>query len=241
MIGTVPSLADLQRFKTTQPGNIEAIIQPLYDHVLYPAAGVVSLQPFSVKLGDGQSTEPGAVTGTVKTLGDTNMQAANQLPRFEAQLIDSIEVELYPGGSVSGSTVYNSASAGTVVTTVPTAAQIAAINDIQAFRNGGRFSFVIQNKPYLDVAPLRRLPASNQPEIRGISSVYNTNTTVAGSVQAASLQFDGRPFFLDVPLALFEQQTFQVTLSWGTAQALPSGNPGRVGVYLNGVKYRTAQ
>ena len=75
-----------QKYGVNRQGSVEAINQPLYDFQTYPVAGATSFTFFQEPIG--QSS---------KTLVDTNMESAGQLPRPKEFLIDSIEVHLYPG------------------------------------------------------------------------------------------------------------------------------------------------
>ena len=57
----------------------DVIVEPLYDSVLYPAAGATLLSFFILPLGQGVSVFQTAAGVLPKTYADTNMQLAGQL------------------------------------------------------------------------------------------------------------------------------------------------------------------
>src|SRR6516225_6768164 len=81
---TVPTRAQLSKYSVNRPGW-EAIRQSLYDYQAYPALGATFLAFFTLPVGQGG-----------KTLSDTNMNLAGQLPKNQEFLIQSVEVLLYP-------------------------------------------------------------------------------------------------------------------------------------------------
>jgi hypothetical protein len=70
-------------------------------------------------------------------------------------------------------------------------------------------------------------------------------SSAAASLQSriAHAYWCGRPYLLDpAAIELIENQNFEVTLNWPEGvQALPSGNPGRLVVVLDGFLYRRPQ
>ena len=81
----VPSLAELEKFNVNRSGEFEAIRQSIYDTQVYAQAGQTSLTFFQSPLGQ-----------LGKTLADTNLELAGQLPNPKMQLVQSIEVLFYP-------------------------------------------------------------------------------------------------------------------------------------------------
>lgn len=215
---TIPSRQNLAKYNVNRPGW-EAIRQSLYDFQAYAAAGQSTLTFFAVP--NGQSS---------KTLSDTNMTLAGQLPAAQEFLVNSIEVVFFPTVPVVAAD--NPAAQG--------AKAIANIvNDVYKFYRTGNLTFTIGSKPYLQEAPLGRFPAKTQFKIDGA-------TALAGEVADAQArifyaQSIGRPYLLSpADLRLTSSQNFSVSLNWPEGvQAIT--NPGRVGVILDGILYRRSQ
>lgn len=219
--GRVPTRAELSRYSVNRQGW-EAIKQTLYDYQAYAAAGQSQLTFFAVPVGGG---------ATPKTLTDTNMTLAGQLPKNQEFLIQSIEVWFSP-------------TTPTVAAQMPAAfgAQAAALiaNDAYIVGRSGNLNLTIGSKPYLQEAPLGRFPQKAYFDVAGALS----DVTTAGASLQNRLAFGkwtGRPYLLDpVPLLLPENQNFVVTLNWPEGvQAIT--NPGRIGVILDGILYRRSQ
>lgn len=214
----VPNRAQLSKYSVNREGW-EAIRQSLYDYQVYAAAGQSQLSFFTSPLG-----------GT-RTLTDTNMTLAGQLPKNQEFLIQSIEVFFSP-------------TTPTVVAQMPAAFGAAAIaqvvNDAYIVGRGGNLVLTIGSKPYLQEAPLGRFP---QKASFGVEGAASDTSTAGASLQARIVfgKWQGRPYLLDpAPLLLPENQNFSVALSWPEGvQAIT--NPGRIGVILDGILYRRSQ
>lgn len=215
----VPTRAELSKYSVNRPGW-EAIKQSLYDYQAYAAAGQTNLTFFALPVG--QSS---------KTLSDTNMTLAGQLPKNQEFLIQSIEVFFSP-------------TTPTVAAQMPAAfgAQAIAqiINDSYIVGRAGNLTLTIGSKPYLQEAPLGRFP---QKAAFTVDGALADVTTAGASLQSrlAFGQWRGRPYLLDpAPLLLPENQNFSVSLAWPEGvQAIT--NPGRIGVILDGILYRRSQ
>lgn len=215
----VPTRAQLSKYSVNRPGW-EAIKQSLYDYQAYAAAGQTNLTFFALPVG--QSS---------KTLSDTNMTLAGQLPKNQEFLIQSIEVFFSP-------------TTPTVAAQMPAAfgAQAIAqiINDSYIVGRAGNLTLTIGSKPYLQEAPLGRFP---QKAAFTVDGALADVTSAGASLQSrlAFGQWRGRPYLLDpAPLLLPENQNFSVSLAWPEGvQAIT--NPGRIGVILDGILYRRSQ
>lgn len=215
----VPTRAQLSKYSVNRPGW-EAIKQSLYDYQAYAAAGQTNLTFFALPVG--QSS---------KTLSDTNMTLAGQLPKNQEFLIQSIEVFFSP-------------TRPSVAAQMPAAfgAQAIAqiVNDSYIVGAGGNLTLTIGSKPYLQEAPLGRFPQKAAFTVEGALADV---TTAGASLQSriAFGQWRGRPYLLDpAPLLLPENQNFSVSLAWPEGvQAIT--NPGRIGVILDGILYRRSQ
>jgi hypothetical protein len=215
----VPTRAQLSKFSVNRPGW-EAVRQSLYDFTAYAAAGQTSLSFFQQPVG--QSS---------KTLSDTNMTLAGQLPKNQEFLVQSIEVQFFP-------------TTPTVAAAMPSffgaeAAQVL-INDVYIVGRSGNVNLTIGSKPYLQEAPIGKFP----PKTHMCVDAALADATTAGAALQTRTGFAywaGRPYVLDpAALLLPENQNFSVTLSWPEGvQAI--SNPGRIGVILDGILYRRSQ
>src|SRR5512144_3455378 len=105
----MPSAADFNARRVTNPDQSEVYRQRLYDYQLYATAGVTQLTFFSNPVGQGLTSAPGATAGTPKTYADTNLNVSNTLPSGMAFLIESIEVPFW-AGSVSTANTFTPAN-----------------------------------------------------------------------------------------------------------------------------------
>lgn len=212
----IPNLADVRTYKVRQSGNVEAIGWSLYDFGTpvgspnYAQAGQTSLSFFQSPVGQNS-----------KTLDDTNMQLAGQLPSGQAFLIESIEIVLLP--------LYN------VWQDVAAAVVPAMANDVYKFARSGNLTLTIGNKQYVQDAPLGKFPPKTR--VANAAAVATTDTTE--TVYCDYAQMSGRPYVLRSPFLLESSQSFALTLNWASAVALSAA--ARVGVVLEGVLYRDVQ
>lgn len=218
-MANVPSKAELSKYAVNRPGW-EVIRQSLYDFQAYAAAGQTVLNFFAIPVGQGG-----------KTLSDTNMVLAGQLPANQEFLVQSIEVVFFP--TVPAVAADNPAAFG---------AQAVAniVNDVYRVARTGNLQFTIGSKPYLQEAPLGRFPAKTHFEV---NSSLADQSTIAANLQSriAYAYSAGRPYLISpVDLNLVSTQNFSVSLNWPEGvQAIT--NPGRIGVVLDGLLYRRSQ
>jgi hypothetical protein len=187
----------------------EMIQQALYDYQAYAAAGGTSFTFFQQPAG--QSS---------KTLADTNMTLAGQLPQGQAFLVTGMEVPFFSGASATP------------------AIQVGQLEDINAIYKAGFLTLTIGTKPYTQDAPIGVFPQSF-----GVSGLTAVATTVAATTEVREVsRIVGSPYSLSAgPLLLTPSVNFNVQIGFATAVALPSGADGRFGVRLKGMLYRLAQ
>lgn len=217
----IPSRQNLAKYNVNRPGW-EAIRQSLYDFTTYAIAGHTTLNFFATPNGQGG-----------KTLSDTNMTLAGQLPAAQEFLVNSIEIHFI--------TLTPLTSASTVDAAVGAPVLATHINDSYRVRRTGNLVLTIGSKPYLTEAPLGRFPPKTNFEVD--AAVALATTVAADSVEAriAVARWTGRPYLLSpADLRLTSSQNFSVSLNW------PEGVQGvtadaRIGVVLDGILYRRSQ
>jgi len=60
----IPTAADFNRYRVTDPNQSEVVRQRLYDFQLYPAAGQQQFSFFNQGVGSGKTSTSGAVAGS---------------------------------------------------------------------------------------------------------------------------------------------------------------------------------
>lgn len=231
----VPTFQDFNRSRVTNPNQSEVIRQTLYDFLLYPAAGVTELNFFSLPIGQGVATAPGAAVGTVKSESDTNLTQANTLPSGMEFMIESIEVVFFPGLSSAANTFSPAYDviAGITEAIDPT----NAARDQQAIMNSGLLEFNVLQKNYLREPLLRRFPPKANMEL----DVSLATATASADLVAANNRAMGRPYYIDPTITLQPAMNFGIKLKWPGVLATPSTFNGRIGVILDGFMIRASQ
>lgn len=217
----IPNRANLRRYNVNREGW-EAIRQSLYDFTTYAAAGQTQLSFFALPVGQGG-----------KTLSDTNMQLAGQLPANQEFLINSIEIYFR--------TTTPAPSASTVDAAVAAPALATQVNDSYLVSRTGNLTLTIGSKPYLQEAPLGRFPPKTNFEIDAATALATTVAADSIESRIALGRWTGRPYLLSpADLRLVSTQNFSVTLNWPEGvQAIT--NAARIGVVLDGILYRRSQ
>jgi hypothetical protein len=215
----------------------EVLIARLYDHLLYPAAGIQRMSFFQTTNASGITTTPGAVVGSAKTKSDTNMDLNGQMPNGKVFVAQSIEVTFYPGSSNAANTfVLQRPDTFAAVAAQTVNAQIA---DVFQFYNSGLLTFNVLSKVQVQEHPLGVFPPKVNFALDGYTTT-NSATTAISSVN--SMKAAGRPYLLgNYGVQLESNMNFDVTLEWPQALALPSGFNARVGVILDGYQSRATQ
>lgn len=215
MPNKIPTLAELQQYDVNRRGEYEGIRQSLYDSATYVTAGQTQLQFFQIP--QGQSS---------KTIADTNMKAAGQLPQPQHFLVESIELYVYPG----------------VLPVIEdtTIAESEFTNDMYTIAKSGSLDFFIGSKSYLEEAPLNRFPPKTKLEAR-FATHFTQAVAADQQIQMDYAAWVGRPYYLDPPVLLVPNQNWNVNLSWPTVVATPSGADAKIFVVLDGILYRQSQ
>lgn len=186
----------------------------LYDFQTYASAGTTQLTFFQSPAGSG-----------TKTREDTNMEIAGSLSAGKSFLVQTIELYLFPGVPIS-----------TIAATATNTAKQA--DDMYVFHKKGFLDFFYGSQSILTEAPLGRFPASSGLSIdSSLSGVFTAPLMVKNEYGRMS----GLVYRMEPEHLIESSVNFNITLNWGTAQALPSGVDARVGVVLRGLLRRNAQ
>jgi hypothetical protein len=218
----IANLADLNKYNVNLE-EFEKVRNSLYDSVTYPAAGASTLRFFNTPRGQGGKTQE-----------DTNLDLAGQLPTNQLFLITSIELIFLPNFAQTAGSRHAEFGAQ--------AAQ-EIINDAYAFRKAGSLTFRIGSKDYLEEAPLQKFPSKTSFSVKGGAALSDT-TTAGANAQSRIGAADAcdRPYMIEPPLLLIENQNFSVSLNWPNgAQSLPSGEDAKVFCVFDGMLFRRAQ
>jgi hypothetical protein len=237
--GNAPNINEAMRYTVQRPWEAEGIRQRLYDYLIYPTAGSTQFRFFQNPLGQGQSTSPGSVAGTTKTLADTNMTQPGTLPSPQMFLCTSIEFVFIPG-SVATTNVFTPQVVYSFVATPTGAVPLAAgaLNDLNAILPYGWLNFTIMSKSYLTEAALLSFPPKVQMQI---DSSLAADSATEGIIAIASGKAGGRPYYMNPPVLLMPTANFEITVNFPVVIATPSGFNARIGVILDGFLYRNAQ
>lgn len=236
MSNNVPTLSSFKQYVVDRAGEPEVIWNPLYDYQLYPTAGQTTLTFFALPIGQGITSSLGAVVGTTKTIHDTNMQLAGQLPAPQGFQIESVEIRVIPGAvSTANTFTLGQPSQGAAVAALAVTAQL---NDAKTIYESGVLRLFIGSKDYLVYGPLGYFPPKTHFKQDGALA---TNSATTFEVATVNGYEEGQPFFMEVPIALTANMNWNVTLSWPGVVATPSGFNARIGVVLNGWLFRNSQ
>ncbi len=208
----------------TVPGVQDAIYNPLYDSIAYPAAGALQLTFFTTPIGQGATSAPNAAGA--KTEADTNLTNAGLLPLGNSFYMTGFEVIFLPGNNPGfGATA--DASLG------------RNWNDVYQVMKSGWARFRVQNRDYILDGPLMMFP----PVTRLAGAFAVTTNLTTGAATAGEIDYAtsaGAPYNI-VPITLQSNQSFLLQLNWPALVPTPSTTAGRLWVRLRGRLIRSAQ
>ena len=219
-----PTFSEVQEWSVNRAGEYEVLRQTLYDFQTYPDAGALSTAFFQVQAGQ-----------SGKTIHDTNMELAGQLPAPKHFLVQSIEVFFLPAPAVGPVTV----AAGTTDLSVS-----VFTNDVYSVLRAGALDFFIGSKSYLQEAPLLRFPPKTRLKPEFATSSILTQTTEADLSDQVLMDYAsgmGRPYNIDPWVLIAPTQNFSVTISFSSLVAVDAATDARIGVVLDGLLYRLSQ
>jgi len=232
----LPTAADFNARRVTNPNQSEIVRQRFYDYQLYATAGTTQLTFFSAPVGQGLTTALGGTAGTAKTLWDTNLELPNTLPSGKAFMIESIEVLFFPG-SVNTANTYTIVSPALFNATAAASVQ-SQLADVNSFYQSGMLELNILSKNYLRETPMIAFPPKANFNLDAALASNSATTALNGAV---NMRAAGRPYYLEPTIALQPAVNFEVVIRYPAAVATPSGFNARVGVILDGYFMRASQ
>jgi hypothetical protein len=202
----------------------DEIYSPLYDSATYVSATTTSINFFSLPIGQGTTTAPGGAGP--KTLADTNLQTASQLPLGNKFYMTGIEFQFFPGVNPGRGAVAD-ATAGQFV------------NDIYLMAKSGVVNLRIQNRDFATDGPLLNFPpVARLGGFAGLSTNLTTGAATFSEVAYASVA--GSPYNI-VGLTLESTQAFALTITWPAAITMASATNMRIFARLRGRLIRNIQ
>lgn len=220
----IPNLSQFEATAVNLLGTRDVVYQPQYDILTYAAAGQAVLTFFATPQGQGVTSHPGGAGA--KTLADTNLTLAGQIPAPQKFMAIAVEVVFYPG-SLPGRGPAAQATIG------------QNANDQYVVMRSGSLIFTVGQKNYAQDAPIGAFPA--QTKLDGVYAVADATTAAVNSLTQIELaSVVGAPYVIQ-PTTIPHGQNFSVVMTWPNLIALPSTVAGRIGVKLLGWLARSAQ
>jgi hypothetical protein len=215
---------DLSQHRVTVPGAQDEIYSPLYDSATYTSATTTSIAFYSLPIGQGTTSAPGA-TGP-KTEADTNLTNAGLLPKGNKFYCTGIDFQIYPGVNPGRGGVAD-ATAGYFV------------NDMYLLTKSAWVRFRIQNRDYIIDGPLVNFPSPVR--LSGFAAAATNLTT--GAATYSEIEYAaaaGVPYNI-VPVYILDNQYFNLTVFWPAAVTTASTTNARIFARLRGRLIRDAQ
>lgn len=206
-----------QQFAVNVAGMTEAITQPFYSAILYPAAGTAGFLSFFNNV----PGNPGAITAE-----DTNMQTPSMFSAPTSFLLQGLGLDFLPGLAVGR---FGAQSAN------------SQLMDYYTVMSRGVATLQIANKPYLQMTNMLSLPSRSH--INGVAAAADATTAAANEQTMMSVGFSDGPVFSPRPLLIPSMQTFTFQIAYPLgAIAVPSANAtSRMIAWIYGTQYRSVQ
>ena len=215
----VPIATARNQFAVNRANQHEGIWSPLYDYQAYGTGGSTIFTFFSVPVGQGTARAGGGV----KTLEDTNMDVAGQLPAPKHFLCTGIEVVMFQGAAT--------------LSQLSAAAISTGLADLAGVLQRGFLNLFIGSKSYLVDGPLNVFPPSFG--LAGMVAMAGTTTADTKVDSITYIRSFGKPYDIS-PVFIPSAQNFKVTLEFPDG-AVTVGTAGVIGVRLLGFLYRLSQ
>jgi len=189
-----------------------------YDYQVYAAAGQTVLTFFQTPKGQGG-----------RTLRDTNFPGAGALPSGYEFFVQSFSVLFIPGV----------APAANPPRGAPTVADFDFVRDVWTVHNDGFAVFRLLNKNLIEGGPIGIFPPDWR--LMGFAAASDASTAAADLLTVYNYAASGGKVWRMNNQLIESTVSFDVSLNWNAALALPSATAARIGVYLNGALRRKIQ
>lgn len=209
----------------------------LYDSLIYPGAGTTLLTFFSLGIGQGITSAPGATAGTRKTYADTNLDLNGQIASGNAFRIESITLDILPG-TVSTADTFTQAVPG-LFNTDDSVTLWNPANDVYAINNSGWVELYALNKTVI-----RELAVSNFPPRAAVTAdpaVGDVSATTPGALTFALARAQGKEYYVEPYITLTAGMNFALKVQWPGLFATPSGFNARMIARLHGTWMQATQ
>lgn len=211
------------KYRTNFPGAKNQLRQPLYDILLYPAAGQLLFTFFALPIGQGTTSAFGGAGA--KTFADTNMEAAAQLPAGFTQFVEALAVDYYPNLEIGTTGVR--ANVGFF------------LDDVWVVLRNGFLTFRIANKIVYRDAPLLKVPG--EAGLGGFSALADGGAAAGDVLSNANYARSAGVVSQIIPQEIIPNQNFSVTIEFPALIPTPSAATGRLGVRLLGNQIQPIQ
>lgn len=211
-----PTLQDLERYKVTRSNEFEVVWQPLYDTNTYATAGTTRQYDF-FQTPVGQSS---------KTLHNTNMESAGQLPEGKNFLVTHLAIAILPGISP--------ARAALAAGAVPN-----FMNDVWIVGKAGYVELFINSKTYLYDAPIGKFPPTFR--LAGVAALSDNVAAAANQVTQIDYASTAGLLYQVTPVRLASKSNFRLSTFFPTTAATPSGSDAVLRAELGGFLFRESQ
>lgn len=207
------AMGALNEYRVNQESQLEILYAPLYDTLTYALAGQAVLNFFQVQNGQGG-----------KTLADTNMTLAGQLPAPQAFLVTGISLDLVPP-ALPGRAVI----AATGVAT--------NINDLYEVMTGAAWlNITVGTKPQITEGMLGKFVSSWGLKAAAALALAGEVADKCNIVDYATTC--GEPYNV-VPFVIPSTQNFSLTINTPTVIGITAAS--RLQATLHGYLYRAVQ
>lgn len=226
--------AQLQAHSVGVAQQNDVIWQPFYDSIAYPSAGGTVFSFYSLPLGQGVSSSPGA--GAVgKLITDTNLGVGNQLMKGNAFFMVASESEFFPGVSNAALPLALPPGRLNAVATATSVGQF--VNDVWSVGMGGIKTLTVgTDRKYIQDGPLKNFPPVARLAVAA-ALAGGASTTVG--LEIAYAVWSGRPYSV-VPIYIDTNQQFNMTVTYAAAIPTPSTTIGRLQDRMDGYLIRQA-
>ena len=230
------------RYGTSDPSKIRRFLQPYWDYVWYPAAGITSLSFFSIALGGRDPNAPGVTQ--LKTLEDTNLMTPRRTDPNDLFVYEiRTHIRLAPKNRQNATIAADGLAITRGYGDLAFQSQLA-----QLFR-GARLRLLFDNKRYVNInQPFTAAPAGFGLNIKNFASAGTIAPAVSQIAWQQSNPDNANVYACDPPIMVSKSQIIDCFIDWPagdqpvfTNLVLGVSPSVQIGVILNGEEFRPYQ